>query len=116
MTVGADGVDYNVVVPGRLDVDHVAGNDGIEPLSIARVNNGTDRDLRFDNLEFRVPRLESEDSYVLSVDYTDWQRVRQDVDATLNAVHDLEDGSVRLSVGVDVPTGVAFRVIVEARV
>ena len=58
VSVTEDGaVDYNVVEPGRIDVDYVAGNDGIEPLSIARVANTTDRDLAFRNLEFRVPRL-----------------------------------------------------------
>ena len=116
VTVGPDGVDYNVVEPGRLDVDYVAGNDGIEPLSIARVANTTDRDLLLRNLEFRVPRLASEDGYRLSVDYIDWARVRQDVEAKLNSVTDLEDGSVHLSVEVPLPTGVAFRVMAEARV
>lgn len=115
VTVGPDGVDFNVVEPGRLDVDHVAGNDGLEPLSIARVANGTDRDLELGNLEFRVPRLESPDRYRLSVDYRDWERNAQHVPARLRSVIDLGDGSVLLSVAVAVPTGVAFRVAVEAR-
>jgi hypothetical protein len=115
VTVGPDGVDYNVVVPGRLDVDHVAGNDGLEPLSIARVGNGTDRDLRFGNIELRVPRLASADEYRISVDHTDYKRDRQDTEAELRAVTDLGDGSAMLSLAVDVPTGVAFRVIAEAR-
>jgi hypothetical protein len=116
VSVGPDGVAFNVVEPGRLDVDYVAGNDGIEPLSIARVANGTDRDLHLGNLELRVPRLESPDRYRLSVDYIDWERKPQDVPVELRSVTDLEDGSVRLGVAVTVPTGVAFRVIVEARV
>lgn len=116
VTVGPEGAEYNVVEPGRLDVDYVAGNDGIEPLSIARVANTTDRDLLLRNLEFRVPRLASDDAYAISVDYIDWARNRQDVQAALNSVTDLEDGSVHLSVEVPLPTGVAFRVIVQAQV
>ena len=116
VTVGPDGVDYNVVEPGRLDVDHVAGNDGIEPLSIARVANGTDRDLDVGNLAFRVPRLESADRYAISVDYVDWERKPQAVPTRLRSVTDLEDGSALLSIALTVPTGVAFRVVVEARV
>ena len=115
VTVGPGGVDYNVVVPGRLDVDHVAGNDGLEPLTIARVGNGTDRDLRFGNVEVRVPRLATPEAYRISVDHTDWKRERQDTEAELRSVTDLGDGSALLSLAVDVPTGVAFRVVVEAR-
>ena len=115
VSVGPEGVDYNVIEPGRLDVDYVAGNDGVEPLSIARVANGTDRDLAVGNLEFRVPRLESPELYRVSVDYVDWERIRHDVPTRLRDATDLGDGSVRLSVAVTVPTGVAFRVTVEAR-
>jgi 3',5'-cyclic AMP phosphodiesterase CpdA len=114
--VGPDGVEFNVVETGRLDIEHVAGNDGIEPLSIARLANGTDRDLAVGNLEFRVPRLESPDRYRISVDYLDWERNAQAVPTRLRSVTDLGDGSVLLSVSVDVPTGTAFRVVVEARV
>ena len=116
VTVGPDGVEYNVVEPGRLDVDYVAGNDGIEPLTIARVANTTDRDLVLRNLELRVPRLASEDAYAISVDYVDWARNPQEIEAKLRSITDLEDGSVRLSVEVPLPTGVAFRVTAEARV
>ena len=115
VSVGPAGVEYNVIEPGRLDVDYVAGNDGIEPLSIARVANGTDRDLALENLEFRVPRLRSPELYRVTVDYVDWERVRQHVPTRVREVSDLADGSVRLSIAVVVPTGVAFRVSVEAR-
>ena len=116
VSVGPGGVDFNVIEPGRLDVDYVAGNDGIEPISIARVANGTDRDLALENLELRVPRLASPDLYRVRVDYVDWERISQDVPARVRAVTDLGDGSVRLALALVVPTGVAFRVIVEARV
>ncbi len=116
VTVGPGGeVDYNVVEVGRLDLDYVAGNDGIEPLTIARVANTTDRDLVFGNLELRVPRLASRDGYRLSVDHLDWDRKRQELPVDLWAVDDLGDGSVRLRVRVPVPTGTAFRVVAEAR-
>ena len=116
VSLGADAVEFNVVEPGRLDIEHVAGNDGIEPLSIARVANGTDRDLALGSLEFRVPRLESPDRYRIAVDYLDWERNPQVVPTRLRSVTDLEDGSVVLSIALDIPTGVAFRVVVEARV
>lgn len=113
--VGPGGIDYNVVEPGHLRVDHTAGNDGIEPLTIVRISNTTDRDLTLRALPFRVPRLESSDRYELSVDYVDWARKRPEVSPRLRSVRDLGDGSVELSVEVDLPTGVAFRVRAEAR-
>ena len=112
--VGLEGIDYNVIEPGHLRVDHTAGNDGIEPLTIARVANTSDRDLTLRNLRFRVPRLESTDRYLLSVDYVDWERKRPEVTPLLRSVRDLNDGSVELSVEVELPTGVAFRVRAEA--
>jgi hypothetical protein len=116
VSVGPDRVDYNVVEPGHLDVQYVAGNDGIEPLTIARVGNTSDRDLLLRALRFRVPRLASREDYELSLDYVDWERQRPELPVTLRDVEDMNDGSVTLSVQVLVPTGVAFRVIVEARI
>lgn len=113
--VGPDGVDYNVVEPGRLDVDIVAGGDGIEPLTIARVANTTDRDLLVRNLVLCVPRLAARDDYTISIDHLDWERKRQHVPVTVRALVDSQDGSAQLSLEFCVPTGVAFRVIVEAR-
>ena len=115
VTVSPAGVDYNVIEPGHLDVEHTAGNDGIESLTVARVANTTDRDLRLRNLCLRVPRLASPEHYLLSVDHADWERKRIEAIPRLRAVRDLDDGSVELSVEVDVPTGVAFRVVAEAR-
>ena len=115
VSVRASGVEYNVVEPGHLVVEHVAGNDGIEPLTIARVTNTTDRDLPIRNLELRVPRLSSVDDYRLTVDYVDWERQRRDLPLRLRSVHDLRDGSVVLSVEILAPTGTAFRVVAEAR-
>ena len=113
--VTPDGIDYNLVEPGHLDVDHVAGNDGIEPVTIARVANTTDRDLLARNLEMRVPRLASVDKYHVSVDYVDWDRKRQELPVRLRSVRDLGDGSANLSVEVLLPTGTVFRVSAEAR-
>ena len=115
VSVAGGEVDVNVVETGRLDVEHVAGNDGVEPLTIARVSNGTDRDLLVRNLELRVPRLAREQDYAIAVEYVDWERTRRRPPAQLRSVTDLGDGSVRLSVALTVPTGVALRVAVEAR-
>jgi predicted glycoside hydrolase/deacetylase ChbG (UPF0249 family)/3',5'-cyclic AMP phosphodiesterase CpdA len=115
VSVTPEGIDYNVIEPGHLDVDLVAGNDGIEPMTVARVANTTDRDLLVRNLELRVPRLESAEDYGLSVDYLDWSRARQELPARLRAVSDLHDGSVSLSLEVPVPSGTVFRVRAEAR-
>lgn len=113
--VGHTDVDYSVIEPGHLRVDYTAGNDGIEPVTIARVANTTDRDLTLRNLPLRVPRLESADRYLLTVDYVTWDRSRAEVMPVLRSVRDLNDGSVELSVEVALPTGVAFRVRAEAR-
>lgn len=113
--LGDGAVDYNVVEPGRLDVQYVAGNDGIEPLSIARVANTTDRDLTLRKLDFQVPRLATPADYDIRVDWVDWARQPQRTPAQVTGFLDREDGSATLSVAVTVPTGVAFRVVVEAR-
>lgn len=115
VSVSPGAIDYNVIEPGHLEVRHVAGNDGIEPLTIARIGNTSDRDLLARGLRFRVPRLASEDDYRLSLDYLDWERCRPELPLTLRSVEDMNDGSVTLTVQVPIPTGVAFRVIVEAR-
>ena len=115
VSVSPDGVDYNVVEPGNLEADYVAGNDGVEPLTIARVGNTTDRDLLVRALPFRVPRLAATADYRLSLDYLDWERQRPDLQLKLRSVEDMDDGTVTLTVEVLVPTGVAFRVLVEAR-
>ena len=116
VSVAADGgVEYKVVEPGRLDVEYVAGNDGIEPLSIARVANTTDSDLALRNLEFSVPRLASLDDYQFSADYQDWVREAQQVELRPRAMTDCQDGSALVSLEVAIPTGVSIRVVVEAR-
>ena len=115
VSVAPDGVDYGVIVPGRLDVEYVAGNDGIEPTTAARVSNGTDRDIRLRRLELRVPRLASEEDYDIAGEFVDWKRDRHEVPVSLQEVEDREDGSAVLAVCVDVPTGVAVRVSAEAR-
>ena len=115
VSVSPAGVDFNVIEPGHLHVEHVAGNDGIEPVTVARVANTSDRDLLIRNLPVRVPRLGSADDYRLEVDYVDWERKRGEIPPHLRAVRDLGDGSAELSVEVPVPTGVAYRLVAEAR-
>ena len=114
--VDADGgIEYSVVEPGRIDIEYVAGNDGIEPLSIARIANTTDSDITLRNLEFRMPRLGALDDYRFSADYQDWVRQERPVDLKPGRMVDCGDGSAVVSVEVGLATGVAFRVAVEAR-
>ena len=115
VSVAGEEVTYNVVEPGHLDVDYVAGNDGIEPVTVARIANTTDRDLTVRNLLLRVPRLASDEDYRLSVDYVTFDRERRDLPLRLRSVRDCGDGSVELAVEVPVPTGTVFRVAAEAR-
>jgi 3',5'-cyclic AMP phosphodiesterase CpdA len=113
--VKPDGVDYNVVEPFRLEVEHVAGNDGLQPVSTLRVANTTDRDLALRNVRFRCPRLSTREQYRLAVDFEDWQRKPAETAARIAEVFDRNDGSVDVRVEVAVPTGTAFFVTVEAR-
>ena len=115
VSAGPGGIDYNVVEPGHLEVDYTAGNDGIEPITVARVMNTTDRELTVRALRLRVPRLADDGEYGLTLDYLDWQRTRPGLPLHLRGVEDLGDGSASLIVQVPVPPGVAFRVIAEAR-
>ena len=115
VTVGPGAIDYNVIEPGHLEVDYVAGNDGIEPVSTARIMNTTDRELLARNVPFRVPRLSPGQPYRLSVDYLDWERRRPELSAELRSVEDQGDGSVLVTVAVPLPEGTALRLTVEAR-
>jgi 3',5'-cyclic AMP phosphodiesterase CpdA len=112
--VSGDGVGIDVIEPGHLEVTYVAGNDGLEPVTRARVVNTTERRLIARNLELRVPRLSSPDYYRLSTDYVEFDGTRVELDATLREILDNGDGSVTLSVEVPVPDGSAFYVTAEA--
>jgi 3',5'-cyclic AMP phosphodiesterase CpdA len=105
---------YDVVEPGHLEVDYVAGNDGLEPVSVARVMNTTERDLRARNLEFRAPRLSSADGYVVTTEAYDYKRRKETVEAAVAAVADTRDGSVTVAVEVELPGGMCFRVTLVA--
>jgi hypothetical protein len=115
VTVSPSESRYDVVEPGHLEVDHVAGNDGLEPVSIARVMNTTERNLRARNLEFRAPRLSSADGYVVATEARDYKRREIAVDAAIASVTDTGDGSVTVAVEVELPAGMCFRVTLEAR-
>jgi hypothetical protein len=114
VTVSAKKVDYNVVEPDHLDVTYIAGNDGFEQISIARVMNTTDRALRARNLQFRVPRLSSRSFYRVMTDLKDEKRQSVNVPATLRDTVDMHDGSVLLSVELVIPASTGFYVRVEA--
>jgi hypothetical protein len=93
----------------------VAGNDGLEPITTARVMNTTKRKLLARNLELRVPRLSSPDRYRLSTNYVEFDGTPVDLRATVRQIVDNGDGSVTLSVEVPVPDGSVFYVTAEAR-
>jgi len=82
---------------------------------VARVLNTTERPLRARNLELRVPRLSAPDLYTLTTDYVEFDGARVELKPTLRNVVDNGDGSVMLSVEVDVPDGSGFYVIAKAR-
>jgi len=107
--------EVDVLEPGHLEVQYVAGNDGLEPLTVARVVNTTERRLRARNLELRVPRLSAPELYRVTTDYVEFDGTRVELEPTLRAVVDNGDGSVTLAVEVDVPDGSGFYVTAKAR-
>jgi 3',5'-cyclic AMP phosphodiesterase CpdA len=108
-------LEVEVIEPGRLEVQTVAGNDGLEPVTTVRVMNTTERRLLARNLELRVPRLASPDAYRLSTDYVEFDGTRVELDASLRQLVDNVDGSVTLSVEIPLPDGAGFYVTAEAR-
>jgi 3',5'-cyclic AMP phosphodiesterase CpdA len=110
-----DAFDVDVIDPGRLQVDYVAGNDGLEPVTRARVINTTERSLVVRNLELRLPRLSAPELYRLSTDYVEFDGTWVEIAASVPEIADNGDGSVTLSVEVPVPDGSAFYVTAEAR-
>ena len=66
VSCGPAGVDYNVVEPNRLELTVLAGDDGLEPVTTARLTNTTDRDLVARGLRLRVPRLGDPSRYRVS--------------------------------------------------
>ena len=114
VTVRDGEVEIDVVEPHHLEVVYVAGNDGFEPVSRARVANTTDRRLVARNLEFRVPRLSRRDAYVAATQGEDWDGAAVDQAAVVRRVEDNGDGSVTLGLEVELPPAVAFTVTVEA--
>ncbi len=113
--VDGESFEVDVIEPGHLEVHYVAGNDGLEPVTTARVLNTTERRLRARNLELRVPRLSSRELYRLSSDYVEFDGTRVELAPMLRDVVDNGDGSVTLSVEVDLPDGSGFYVTAEAR-
>lgn len=110
-----DGYDLNVVEPGRLEVTFLAGNDGLEPVTTARLANITDRDLLARGLRMRVPRLADAGGYRVSALSRDFALEEAALDAALADIEDLGDGSVALTVEVPLPTGTGVWVTAEAR-
>ena len=115
VSCGSAGVDYNVVEPNRLEANVLSGDDGLEPVSIARLANITDRDLVARGLRLRVPRQSDAAHYRVSAASRDFALAETVLDASIADVEDLGDGSVALQVQVPLPTGCAVWVTVEAR-
>ena len=113
--VGDERLEVDVINPGWLQVDYVAGNDGLEPRTRARVLNMTERPLVARNLELRVPRLPSPELYELSAIRIQDYGARVELDARLREVVDNGDGSVTLSVEVALPGGSASYVVAATR-
>jgi len=115
VTCDKDSFDLNVIGPGRLDVAYLAGNDGFEPVTTARLANITDRDLTARGLRMRVPRLGDPSGYGVSAMSRDFALEEVQLDVAIADVEDLGDGSVALTVEVALPTGKAVWVTAEAR-
>jgi hypothetical protein len=107
--------DMNVVEPGRLDLVYLSGNDGLEPVTTARLANTTDRDVLAHGLQLRVPRLADAGAYRVSALSRDFALEEVVLDPELLDVADRGDGSVSLTVRVPLPTGCAVWVTAEAR-
>ncbi len=115
VSCGPAGVAYNVVVPNRLEVTMLAGDDGLEPVTTARLTNTTDRDLVARGLRVRTPRLGDPSLYRVSAVSRDFALEEVVLAASVTDVEDCGDGSVALSVQVPLPTGCGVWVTVEAR-
>ena len=114
VSCGAAGVDYNVVEPGRLEHTPLMGGDGLEPVSVVRLANVTDRDLLARGLRVRAPRLADRGGYKASAVSRDFALRQSDHDVPITEVEDRGDGSVSLTMEVPLPTGCAVWVTVEA--
>jgi len=114
VSCGPAGVDYNVVEPNRLEAKVLSGDDGLEPVTIVRLANVTDRDLVARGLRLRVPRQSDAAHYRVSATARDFALDETVLDASIGDVEDLGDGSVALEVQVPLPTGCAVWVTVEA--
>jgi hypothetical protein len=108
-------LEVDVIEPGHIEVQTVAGNDGLEPVARVRVMNTTERRLSARNLELRLPRLPAPDDYRVVTDFVDFDGSRREVPAGIREVIDLGDGSVTVAVELEIPDGAAFYVTVEAR-
>ncbi|HZO59448.1 MAG TPA: metallophosphoesterase [Solirubrobacterales bacterium] len=114
VSCGPRGAELSVVQPNRLEVAVLAGDDGLEPVTTARLANITDRDVLARGLRLRVPRLADPSLYRVSAKSRDFALVETALDAAITHDEDLGDGSVALTVRVPLPTGCAVWVTVEA--
>jgi hypothetical protein len=105
----------SVVQPGRLELVHLSGNDGLEAVTTARLANTTDRDVLARGLELRAPRLADAKRYRVAAVSRDFALEEVVLDAAIVDVADCGDGSVVLTVQVPLPTGCAVWVTAEAR-
>ena len=115
VSVSPQGIDYTVVPANFIEIAYTSGNNGIEPVTTARVINGTANDLMARHLEFRVPRLSAPSLYRVSTLLRDDEDRPVQHRAVIRSSIDNLDGSVTLGVAVAMPGGTGFQVTVEAR-
>jgi 3',5'-cyclic AMP phosphodiesterase CpdA len=115
VSCGPAGTGYNVVEPNRLEVTVLSGDDGLEPVTTARLANTTDRDLLARGLRLRVPRLGDPSAYRVTALSRDFALEEVPLATSITDIEDQGDGSVALSVQVPLPTGCGVWVTVEAR-
>ena len=115
VSVTPENITYTLLEPNHLEVEYTSGNNGLEPVTTARVINGNAADLFARNLELRVPRLSSPDLYRVTTVLRDDEGRPIHHRAAVRQITDNQDGSVSLGIAVGLPSGTGFHITAEAR-
>lgn len=111
--VNANQISYDVVEPNHLEITSVSGNDGLEPISEVRVTNSTNVDVTANNISLKLPRISSAGEYKVSTRLIINNKIIPLL-AKVLSVEDNRDGSVNVSISVEMKAGTTFYLKVEA--
>lgn len=112
--VTGDVLRMRVIEPYHLEIVYTAGNDGMEPVSTARVTNSTDSFLHARNVVFRLPRISGSGRYDVTAILKNYQGQLVELHPAVRGAVDNHDGSASVSVAVDMPPATTSYVTVEA--